>query len=140
MTDNGDGTWSYTFMFDTAAAYQYKFINGDAWGSDEGVPGACAYDGNRQIEVDGMMGEASSSACFNSCNACGVTTVRFRVDMSNEDVSPFGVHIMGDFQGFDPTATPMSDSDGDMIFEYSHTFDASAGHCEFQVHQRQRFH
>ena len=60
--------------------------------------GACAFDGNRQIEVDGMMGDVSSSACFNSCNACGMTTVLFRVDMSNEDVSPFGVHIMGDFK------------------------------------------
>ena len=40
MTDNGDGTWSYTFMSDTAATYQYKFINGNAWGSDEqGIPG-----------------------------------------------------------------------------------------------------
>ena len=95
MTDNGDGTWSYTFTSDTAATYQYKFINGNAWGSDESIPGACAFDGNRQIEVDGMMGEASSTVCYNSCNACGVTTVLFRVDMSNEDVSPFGVHICG---------------------------------------------
>ncbi|MEC8663589.1 MAG: hypothetical protein VXY03_06900, partial [Bacteroidota bacterium] len=67
MTDNGDGTWSHTFTSDTAATYQYKFINGNAWGSDEGIPGACAFDGNRQIEVDGVMGEASSTVCYNSC-------------------------------------------------------------------------
>ena len=42
MTDNGDGTWSHTFTSDSAATYQYKFINGNAWGSDEGIPGACA--------------------------------------------------------------------------------------------------
>ena len=80
-------------------------------------PADCAFDGNRQIEVDGMMGEASSSACFNSCNACGVTTVLFRVDMSNEEVSPFGVHIAGDFQGWDPDGTELTDADGDMIYE-----------------------
>ena len=123
MIDNGDGTWSYTFTSDTAATYQYKFINGNTWGLDEGIPSDCAVDNNRQIEVDGMMGSISSSACFNSCNACGVTTVLFRVDMSNEDVSPFGVHILGDFNEFDPAASPMTDADGDMIFEYSHTFD-----------------
>ena len=131
MTDNGDGTWSYTFTSDTAATYQYKFINGNAWGSDESIPGACAFDGNRQIIVDGMMGEASSTVCYNSCNACGVTTVLFRVDMSNEDVSPFGVHIMGDFQSWDPGSTPMTDDDGDMIYEYLHTFDASVSNVQF---------
>ena len=131
MTDNGDGTWSHTFTSDTAATYHYKFINGNAWGSDEGIPDACAVDGNRQIEVDGMMGELESSVCFNSCNACGVTTVLFRVDMSNEDVSPFGVHIMGDFQGWDAGATPMIDDDGDFVYEYSHTFEASETAVQF---------
>jgi len=123
MTDNMDGTWSYSFSSDTAATYQYKFINGNAWGSDESIPGECAFDGNRQIEVDGTMGTISSSACFNSCNACGVTTVLFRVDMSNEVVSPFGVHIAGDFQNWSPDASPMLDPDGDMIYEYEHTFE-----------------
>ena len=52
MTDNGDGTWSHTFTVDSAATYQYKYVNGNAWGTDEGVPGACAFDGNRQISVD----------------------------------------------------------------------------------------
>ena len=41
--------------------------------------------------------------------ACGLKTVRFRVDMSNETVSPFGVHVAGDFQGWDPDATELTD-------------------------------
>ena len=41
MTDNGDGTWSHTFTSDDADTYhQYKFINGNAWGS-EIIPDAC---------------------------------------------------------------------------------------------------
>ena len=60
MTDNGDGIWSHTFTSDTAASYQYKFVNGNEWGFDEGVPGACAVDGNRGITVDGMMGDVSA--------------------------------------------------------------------------------
>ena len=126
MTDNGDGTWSYTFTSDTAASYQYKFVNGNAWGTDEGVPGACAMDGNRGITVDGMMGDVSAEACFGNCAACGMTTVRFRVDMANEEVSPFGVHVAGDFQGWDPAATELTDEDGDMVYETVQSFDADS--------------
>ena len=125
MTDNMDGTWSYSFSSDTAATYQYKFINGNAWGSDESIPGACAYDGNRQIMVDGAMGDVTSTVCYNSCAACGMTTVRFRVDMSNEDVSPFGVHVAGSFQGWDPAGTELMDPDGDMVYESIQHFDAA---------------
>ena len=127
MIDNGDGTWSYSFTSDSAATYQYKFVNGNDWGFDEGIPGACAFDGNRQIAVDGMMGEAASTVCYNSCAACGMTTVRFRVDMSNEDVSDFGVHVAGEFQGWDPAATAMTDADGDLIYESIQSFEADSG-------------
>ena len=126
MTDNGDGTWSHTFTVDSAATYQYKYVNGNAWGTDESVPGACAFDGNRQISVDGMMGEVSSLACFGNCAACGMTTVRFRVDMANEEVSPFGVHVAGDFQGWDPAGTELTDEDGDMVYETIQSFDADS--------------
>ena len=68
-------------------------------GAPTKAPGACAFDGNRQISVDGMMGEVSSLACFGNCAACGMTTVRFRVDMANEEASQFGVHVAGDLQG-----------------------------------------
>ena len=125
MTDNMDGTWSYSFSSDTAATYQYKFINGNAWGSDESIPGACAFDGNRQIMVDGAMGDVMSTVCYNSCAACGMTTVRFRVDMSNEEVSAFGVHVAGSFQGWDPAGTELTDPDGDMVYESIQHFDAA---------------
>ena len=117
MTDNGDGTYSHTFTSDTAATYQYMFINGNAWGSNESVPGACAFDGNRQVMVDGMMGDVSTLACYGNCAACDMKTVRLRVDMTNEEVSPFGVHVAGDFQGWDPAGTELTDPDGDMVYE-----------------------
>lgn len=133
MTANGDGTYSHTFTSDTAATYQYKFINGNAWGSDEGVPGACAFDGNRYVTVDGMMGEVSTLACYGNCAACGQSTVLFRVDMSNETVSPFGVHVAGTFQGWDPSATELTDPDGDMVYESLQTVDVdSTGQIVFK--------
>ena len=52
-------------------------------------------------------------------------TVRFRVDMSNEEVSPFGVHVAGSFQDTqDPGAIELTDPDGDMVYESVQTFDA----------------
>ncbi|HAI00462.1 MAG TPA: hypothetical protein DCL98_03060, partial [Flavobacteriales bacterium] len=75
--------------------------------------------------VDGAMGDVTSTVCYNSCAACGMTTVRFRVDMSNEDVSPFGVHVAGEFQDWDPAATELMDPDGDMVYETVQSFDAT---------------
>ena len=132
MTDNGDGTYSHTFTSDTAATYQYKFINGNAWGSDESVPGVCAFDGNRQVMVDGMMGEVSTLACYGNCAACDMKTVLLRVDMTNEEVSPFGVHVAGDFQGWDPSGTELTDPDGDMIYETIQTVADSVEQLTFK--------
>ena len=41
MTDNGDGTWSHTPTVDSVATYQYKYVNGNAWGTDESAWGVC---------------------------------------------------------------------------------------------------
>ncbi|MED5318484.1 MAG: hypothetical protein VX758_05005, partial [Bacteroidota bacterium] len=38
------------------------------------------------------------------------TTVTLTVDMTNEMVSMDGVHVAGNFQGWDPAATPMTDN------------------------------
>ena len=131
MVDNGNGTWSYILTSDSTTTYEFKFLNGI--GGWESFSGDCTTDsdGNRQIEVDGLLGDVSSSTCFNSCYECGATTVLFRVDMSNEEVSPFGVHIMGDFQGWDAGSTPMTDDDGDFVYEYAHLFDASETAVQF---------
>jgi hypothetical protein len=50
--------------------------------------------------------------------------VTFRVDMTNQTVHPSGVHIAGAFQGWNPSGTPMSDSDMDNIWEV--TLDVTA--------------
>jgi hypothetical protein len=50
-----------------AGTYEYKFINGDEWGSDESV-GDCGNEGNRVIVVAGNV--TTSGACFNSCDQC----------------------------------------------------------------------
>ena len=127
LTDNGDGTWSYAFTSDTAAAYQYKFINGNAWGFDEGIPTACAFDGNRQLEVDGLPGEVMSTVCYNSCAARGLKTVRFVSTWSNEAVSPVWCARGWRFSRLGSDAIELTDPDGDMVYEVIQSFEADSG-------------
>lgn len=55
--------------------------------------------------------------------------VTFQVDMSQMVISPFGVHIAGDFQGWDPGATQMTDIGGGI---YSITLDLPPGVYEYK--------
>ncbi len=137
--DDGDGVYSYSFTTDTAMTLFFKFVNGNDWNDgmgteySESIPGACAFDGNRMLSVDGTEGTLDFEACYGSCAACGLTTVRFRVDMTNEDVSALGVHVAGNFQGWDAAATELTDPDGDMVYEVIYSFDAdSADAIEFK--------
>lgn len=125
--DDMDGVYSITLSL-VPGNYEFKFINGNVWDNVEDVPSTC------QVEVTGndnrflMVGEddASYSVCWAACAACGDYAVRFRVDMSlQEAVSPNGVHVAGEFQGWTADASPLMDSNDDNIWEGVYTFDAS---------------
>jgi len=73
-------------IYAAAGTYGYKFINGNAWGSDESVPSGCATSGNRNITV-GSSNETVGKVCYGSCSACPSApipkyNITFRVDMS----------------------------------------------------------
>jgi alpha-amylase len=121
MDGDLDGVYSVTLDL-VPATYEFKFINGNVWDYEEDVPNAC------QVEVDGNSNrwltvsdaDTGMHACFGSCAACGMYTLRFRVDMSLEGaVNPEGVHVAGSFQGdvWDPGADMTIDPDGNMIYE-----------------------
>jgi len=121
MTDIGNNIYAITVELEIGGFYEYKFINGNAWGMDETVPPQCAYGWNRFITVPAVP-TTLDAVCFGSCDPCGPppvdTEVTFRVDMSNEIISPNGVHIAGGFQGWNPGATLMTSS-GNNIFTYT---------------------
>lgn len=113
MMRNPDGGTMYKHLFQVmpGASIEFKYVNGDVWGDDEGVPAGCAQNGNRffnNITGDSIYPEV----CFGACDPCQGSLVTFQVDMSNETVSPDGVHIAGAFQGWDPAGTPMTDIGG----------------------------
>jgi len=83
--------------------YEYKFVNGNAWGKDESVPSSCATNNNRGLTVSGADVEVSK-VCFGSCDACPGREIpkfkaTFQIDMAKEcnfeDVDIAGGKING---------------------------------------------
>ena len=109
LTDQGNGIWSVVVAIPEGTEIQYKFINGNSWGQDESVPFECQSGGNRFFTVP-ATDVTLPAVCFGSCAVCpNPVDVTFQVDMSNETVSPNGVHVAGSFNGFSTTATPLTD-------------------------------
>lgn len=72
---NSLGSGVFTVSIDLApGVYEYKFINGNAWGFDEVVPVGCGVDNgfgsfNRSITV-GAFDEVLDLPCFGQCLPC----------------------------------------------------------------------
>jgi len=109
MTDNGDGTWEVTLNLLVGNSYEYKYINGDTWGKDENVFGLCNVNNNREVTVP-SDDFTLDMVCFGKCNICNPPEqdVTFSVNMSEQTVSPEGVHLAGSMQGWDTTATQLT--------------------------------
>lgn len=118
MTPIGNGIYAMTLELGAGNSYQYKFINGSSW---EVIPPTCAQNNNRLVTVPSVP-STLDAVCFNSCYPCGPPPVdieiTFQVDMSNEIVSPAGVHITGFFQGWNPGSTLMTNM-GNNIYTYT---------------------
>ncbi|NOX48724.1 MAG: hypothetical protein GXO89_17280 [Chlorobi bacterium] len=125
LTDMGNNIYAVTLSVGIGEYHEYKFLNGNAWGTQEIVPAACGVDDgngayNRFMTVPGTN-TTLDAVCFSSCDVCSALTdvnVTFQVDMSNQTVSPDGVHIAGAFQGWDPGASLMT-NDGSGIWSYT---------------------
>lgn len=131
LTDgDGDGVYEVTVNLPADSTYQYKFVNGNKWGGDEGVPSACNVGGNRELKVPSSGPHTTPKVCFGSCDPCptAVDTVAFtiKVDMSQQTVSANGVHVAGDFgaggyPSWNPSGIALTDGDGDKVYEVTLT-------------------
>ena len=117
---DGDDIYEITVLL-PPGTYEYKFINGNAWGMDENPPSDCSIGNTNNREV--TVANAALLLPPHPFNGC-ITTLRFAINMSNQTVSPEGVHVMGNFQqaaGFaqnwDPASTAMQDLNGDGTYE-----------------------
>ena len=111
LTHQGGGIYGTTLMLVPGQVVPFKFINGNAWGNEEGVPGACNSGGNRSYTVPASA-SSTPLVCFGTCGTC--ITITLQVDMSGETVSPNGVHVAGAFQGWNPGSTPLTNIGGNI--------------------------
>ena len=102
-------------------SYEYKFVNGNAWGGDESVSG-CGNGGNRVLVVEGADA-VTDAFCFGSCEGCAGC------------LDPFSLEY-NPFAGADDGSCATALAYG-CIYEDASNFDPSAnvddGSCEFDA-------
>lgn len=116
MAQSPTDTNLYSVVVDIPAMtkYEYKFVNGDQFYEVEFVPLVSRvgynFNDNRWIYIDSLAPDTTvvGPLVFSGNAPAGYRGVRFIVDMQNEpSVSPAGVHVAGDFQGWDQTSMEM---------------------------------
>jgi 1,4-alpha-glucan branching enzyme len=134
--EDGDGIWSITIEL-AQGNYEYKF-SADGWSIDETLVSgsACTVTNNgftnRSLTVSGA--EERPVVCWGSCNDCGFVVqtynVTFRVDMSQVTEAYTTPEVNGTFNNWCGGCAPMSDADGDDIWEL--VIPLEAGNYEFK--------
>jgi hypothetical protein len=129
MTLTSNNIYEVTIVLGEGEYHEFKYMNGNDWGFDESVPGACASNNNRHYTVP-AFDETLPLVCFGSCDPCTTVSdvsITFQVDMSEQTVVPEGVHIAGSMQGWDPSGTLMNDL-GNGIWSYSFVLQSGSYH------------
>lgn len=117
LTLVGDNIYAVTVPLVPGRDIQYKFLNGNVWGTEEVPAFTCAVNGNNRIFTTPLEDVTLPPVPFNGCPATVDTKmVTFRVDMTGQTVDPNGVHVVGNFQGWSPNSTRMTDI-GNNIYE-----------------------
>ncbi|HZK06921.1 MAG TPA: hypothetical protein VFC92_01860 [Bacteroidales bacterium] len=125
MSPIGDNIYAVTLILESGTHHTFKYINGITFDEQEQVPPACGEDDNyggynRYLDVP-LTDLVLAPVCFGACTPCVVPAdieVTFSVDMSNEEVSPLGVHLAGAFNGWN-TDTAMMLPMGEGIYEFT---------------------
>tara|TARA_B110000037_G_scaffold940_1_gene959 strand:+ start:221 stop:1900 length:1680 start_codon:yes stop_codon:yes gene_type:complete len=133
---NTKGAIYERIFFVTPDTFAYKFVNGNAWGSDEGVPSACAVNGNREANA---MIDVAQINCYASCGPCPTAAIptydlTINVDMNGSmcsfDPTTDTVDFAGPFNGW-AGKSYLTDPDNDGI--YSITVNADSGEFLFKT-------
>jgi len=71
LDTNNDGIYEVTITVPANSSIQYKFINGNAWGSDESVPSACVVPTTNNRGATFAYGDSTMSpVCYGKCTDC----------------------------------------------------------------------
>lgn len=109
----GDNVYAVTVSLQSGRDIQFKYLNGNVWGTEEVPPLTCAVNGNNRVFTTPLENVTLTAVPFNGCPADAATKmVTFRVDMNGQTVDPNGVHLAGNFQGWSPGSTRLTDAGG----------------------------
>lgn len=139
LTQEVADTNIYSIIVDIPAfaKYEYKFVNGDLFYEAEFVPVESRvgynFNDNRWLYVDSLANDTTfvGNIVFAANAPAGKILVRYLVDMQNQtSISANGIHVAGDFQGWDPTTTRLY-SFGGTIYEIIAYVDAGTYEYKF---------
>lgn len=94
---------------------EFKFLNGNAWGTDESAGYPCAAsNGNRFVYINDSGNDVALVAVpFNGCNAENTGfSLTLNADMSSETVSADGIRLAGWFNGWSNESFSVPDVNG----------------------------
>lgn len=126
LTKESPSSTIYSIVLDIPAfhKYEFKFVNGIFDYEMEFVPveSRVLYNflDNRWVYLDSLSNDTQivKPVIYSSNAPAGKHLLRFRVDMQYvSSVSPLGVHVAGNFQGWNPTTNYMYSFTGKM-YEY----------------------
>lgn len=113
LTDAGNNVWTITLAVTPGSDVEYKFMNGDAWGTEESAPSPCTVGGHNRIFTAGSSDMTIDVVPFNGCPSIIATkTISFGVSMDGQTVGSAGVHVAGNFNGWTPSATGLAFTSG----------------------------
>lgn len=108
-----------------AGNYQYKFINGNAWGKEESVPAesqlslGMGFGNGSDNRWAAVMGDTTLPAVMFGGNApANMTNLTLLVDMSTQANVEDTVSVAGSFQGWAPGNSVMADFLNDSLYRY----------------------
>jgi len=117
VQEGSTDVYSATVQLDQGWHY-YKFLNGNAWGTEENATYPCApSNGNRFLYINDSGAPVTLEAVpFNGCNPAGTgLEVTFNVDMSSEgDIAAGNVYMAGWHTDWGPDILSLPNKNGDI--------------------------
>jgi hypothetical protein len=126
---NNNGVYARAFYV-PSGTYEYKFVNGNSWGSDESVPGACANaNNNREVVLSGdqLVDVVPFGGCASAVQRYNLT---LRVDMSATCIPFDSIDVAGGAINGWAGGDILVDTNGDDIYEG--TVQVDAGNVVFK--------
>jgi len=136
LSNGGSGTLYSVTVNLPAGTYEYKFINGNSWGNDEGVPASCATNGNRTVVVSAAT--TIPAVCFAQCVPCPAGplptyNITFQVDLENFCGSFDSITLAGTVTNWNEGMT-MTQVGTSNVYEAVTTVDSGDYEYKFRFH------